>query len=160
MRPATALLVAAFVACMAVVAPVALGASPRVSLTTIEDQVMCTSCHEPLALSQSPQGISERAYIRMLIARGESEQQILDDMVAQYGQSVLALPRASGFNLLIYVLPPAGVLVAVAALLWTLPRWRRRGRLRGAGGAAAVAGARLRPADAERLEEELARSGR
>jgi cytochrome c-type biogenesis protein CcmH/NrfF len=152
-RPATALLVAAFVACIALVPPVALGAGPRVSLTAIEDQLMCTSCHEPLALSQSPQGISERAYIRVLIARGESRQQILRDMVAQYGQAVLALPKASGFNLLIYILPPAAVALAAAALAFTLPKWRRRARA--AAGAHPELAPELAPEEAKRLEADL-----
>jgi cytochrome c-type biogenesis protein CcmH/NrfF len=153
MRVAAALLVAAFVAISALVPPLAMGVSPKVSLTAVEDQLMCTSCHEPLALSQSPQGISERAYIRMLIARGETEKQILRDMVAQYGQAVLALPKASGFNLLIYILPPAGVALAAAALAYTLPKWRRRAR------AAAAAhpdlASELAPDEAKRLDADL-----
>ena len=43
---------------------------PRASLTDIENDVMCVACHEPLAVAQSPQADSERAYIRRLIAQG------------------------------------------------------------------------------------------
>jgi cytochrome c-type biogenesis protein CcmH len=152
---------AAVLAILASASP-ALAATPKTSLTAVEDQVMCTSCHEPLALAQSPQAISERDYIRMLIARGDSEHQILDELVAQYGTAVLALPPRHGFNLLVYVLPPAAVLLAALGLGWSLPKWRRRARdaqaaatAHGDGGSQA-----LDPADARRLDEDLAQFGR
>ena len=50
-------------------------------------------------------------------------------MVAQYGPAVLAKPPASGFNLVIYVLPPVLVAIGVVTLLIAIPRWRRRSRL-------------------------------
>lgn len=119
---------------------------------------MCVSCHTPLAVSESPQGNAERDYIRSLIARGETKAQILHELVAQYGPSVLALPRARGFNLVVYVLPPAGLLAAIAALAWSLPRWRRRARLGSTPGTDPAAA--LAPDDARRLEGELAQFGR
>jgi len=136
-------------------APVALAATakPRASLTDIENDVMCTLCHESLAVAQSPQADSERNYIRGLIAKGESKQQILRDMVAQYGPEVLGRPPASGFNLTVYVLPPAILAVGIAILAFTLPRWRRRTRQvtsRSPGPAPA-----LDPAETARLEHEL-----
>jgi cytochrome c-type biogenesis protein CcmH len=136
----------------------ALGATPRVSLTDIEDQVMCTSCHEPLAVSQSPQGNAERDLIRSLIARGDSKQQILNELVAQYGPAVLALPRAHGFNLLVYILPPALLVIGLGALAYTLPRWRRRAREAVPEGGAGAP--QLDPDDARRLDDDLARYGR
>jgi cytochrome c-type biogenesis protein CcmH/NrfF len=94
---------------------------PRASLTDIENDVMCTLCHESLAVAQSPQADSERNYIRGLIAKGETKQQILNNMVAQYGPEVLGRPPASGFNLSVYVLPPAILLIGTAILAFTLP---------------------------------------
>ena len=114
----------------ALTAPAALASAPRpqASLTDIENDVMCTLCHESLAVAQSPQADAERNYIRGLIAKGETKQQILRDMVAQYGPDVLGRPPASGFNLTVYVLPPAILAVGIAILAFTLPRWRRRTR--------------------------------
>ena len=103
-------------------------AHPRASLTDIENDVMCTLCHESLAVANSPQADSERAYIRTLIAQGETKQQIEKNLVAQYGPEVLGQPPASGFNLTVYVLPPAIVALGVLILVITLPRWRRRAR--------------------------------
>ena len=106
----------------------AAAAATRASLTDIENDVMCVSCRESLAVAQSPQAYAERNYIRGLIARGESKAQIERELVAQYGTAVLARPPAHGFNLTVYILPPAIVLLGAGLLAIALPRWRRRTR--------------------------------
>ena len=150
------IIVAVLAACALAPAAIAGSASrpaARASLTDIENDVMCTSCREPLAVAQSPQANSERDYIRGLIAQGLTKRQIEQNLVAQYGQAVLGKPPASGFNLTVYVLPPAILACGIAILLFTLPRWRRRTR------AAAERTAQPRPAfdsaEAARLEQEL-----
>jgi cytochrome c-type biogenesis protein CcmH len=132
-------------------------AAPRASLTDIENDVMCVSCKEPLAVAESPQAYAERNFIRMLITRGMTKPQIEQALVSQYGTAVLGKPPAHGFNLTVYVLPPALVLIGAAALAFTLPKWRRRSRAAAAAGA--PAGPPLPSEDAKRLEEDLARHG-
>ncbi|MGN6869468.1 MAG: cytochrome c-type biogenesis protein [Solirubrobacteraceae bacterium] len=128
-RTVLRLTAAVLLATWALTAPSALAnAPPRASLTDIENDVMCTLCHESLAVAQSPQADAERNYIRGLIAQGETKQQILNNMVAQYGSNVLGKPPASGFNLTVYILPPAILAIGIAILALTLPRWRRRTR--------------------------------
>ncbi len=133
--------------------------APRASLSDIENDVMCVSCKEPLAVAESPQAYAERDYIRGLIAQGLTKSQIERALVGQYGTAVLGKPPASGFNLTVYILPPALVLVGVAILAVTLPKWRRRAREARAGraGEFVPAGAELRAEDARRLDEDLAR---
>lgn len=128
---------------------------PRASLTDIENDVMCTLCHEPLAVSQSPEANDERDFISRLIAKGQTKPQIERALVAQYGPSVLALPPAHGFNVTIYILPPALLLAGIAVLAVALTRWRRRARAAATGPAAGRPS--LQPTDAQRLETELAR---
>jgi cytochrome c-type biogenesis protein CcmH len=126
---------------------------PRASLTDIENDVMCTICHEPLAVAQSLEADQERTYIRGLIAQGLTKQQILNNLVVQYGVNVLGRPPAHGFNLTIYVLPPAILAVGIGILAVVLPRWRRRTRA-----AAAESDDGLPPLDPveqERLEQDL-----
>ncbi len=142
-------LLAGLAAAVAVAAP-----KERASLTNIENDVMCVVCNTPLAVSQSPQADAERQFINGLIAQGETKAQIERALVAQYGPSVLALPPAHGFNLTVYVLPPAILLVGIAALVVVLPRWRRRTR---AAPTTDAAVAPLAPAEQRRLEEDLAR---
>jgi cytochrome c-type biogenesis protein CcmH len=152
--PALALILVTALAAGVTPALAAAGHS-RASLTAIENDTMCVACHESLAVAQSPEAFSERAFIRDLIAQGLDKRQIENQMVAQYGPAVLAKPPASGFNLLIYVVPPALLVLGVATLVVTLPRWRRRSRL--AANLALPGGPPLDPAEARRLDEDLAR---
>jgi cytochrome c-type biogenesis protein CcmH len=155
-RPARAAV--AVLATLTLAQPAAAATTPRASLTDIETDVMCVVCKTPLAVSQSPQAADERKLINLLIAKGETKAQIERALVGQYGPAVLALPPAHGFNLTIYVLPPALLLAGAAALAFTLPRWRRRTR---ASDAARRDGAPPpEPLDSSRLDEELARYGR
>jgi cytochrome c-type biogenesis protein CcmH len=135
----------------------ALAATPRTSLPDVEDSVMCPSCREPLALAQSVQADDERQYIRGLIAQGLTKSQILTALQAQYGAAVLAKPPAHGFDLTVYVVPPAAVLAGLAALAWALPRWRRRSAAQRAQEDDDAGPPGLAPADAARLEADLAR---
>ncbi|HJS97331.1 MAG TPA: cytochrome c-type biogenesis protein [Solirubrobacteraceae bacterium] len=156
-RPGTrfAGVAAILLAIWALTAPAALASAPRPqpSLTDIENDVMCTLCHESLAVAQSPQADAERNYIRGLIAKGETKQQILRDMVAQYGPGVLGRPPASGFNLSVYILPPAILVVGIAILAFTLPRWRRR--TRAAKSQSPNKPPAFDPAETARLDQEL-----
>jgi cytochrome c-type biogenesis protein CcmH len=138
----------------ALAAPAALAASPhpRASLTDIENDVMCTLCHESLAVANSPQADAERNYIRGLIAKGQTKQQIEQNLVSQYGEAVLGKPPASGFNLTVYVLPPAILAAGILILAITLPRWRRRTRAASRASAPAPA---FDPAESARLEHDL-----
>jgi cytochrome c-type biogenesis protein CcmH len=135
--------------------PSLLGARP--SLLDIENDVMCVVCNEPLAVSESPQADQERSFIEGLIAKGETKAQIERALVAQYGPGVLGRPPANGFNLTIYVLPPAIVVVGIVILAVTLPRWRRRAKA--ARARPGVAGPTLDPSEQRRLEEDLSRFG-
>lgn len=134
----------------------ALARAPRASLTDVENDVMCVTCREPLAVAQSPQAQEERGYIRQLIGQGLDRHQIEQALVAQYGVAVLGKPPATGFNLTVYILPPAILLAGVAVLVLVLPRWRRASR-RAGGGAPALAARALDQADARRLAEDLSR---
>ena len=71
---------------------------------------------------------------------------------------MLGQPPAHGFNLTVYILPPALVLIGAAVLAFTLPKWRRRSRAAAVGAAAsAQAAPQLSPEDAQRLEDDLVR---
>jgi cytochrome c-type biogenesis protein CcmH len=152
-RRATRWIVAAVAVAIAAAAfPAPAVASGRAQLSDIEDEVMCPICGTALGLSQSPQADRERAFIRGLIAQGKTKEQIEDALVAQYGPDVLATPSGHGFDLAAWIVPVFGFAVAGIALLVGVRRWRRRGGGDGDGEQAAIA-----PADAERLESDLAR---
>jgi len=162
LRRTAAALAAAAATVAATLAPaIAIAAAdttPKASLTDIENDVMCVSCREPLAVAQSPQAIAERNYIRNLIAKGLTKAQIEQALVAQYGQEVLGKPPAHGFNLTVYILPPAILIVGIGTLALLLPRWRRRSRANAAA-TAAIPEPSIATADARRLDDELRRYG-
>jgi cytochrome c-type biogenesis protein CcmH len=140
------------VLCLAV-APAASAAQHRAALVQIERQVMCVTCKIPLNVAQSPQADRERAYIQSLIDEGKDEAQVKRALVAQYGSTVLGLPADHGFGVAAYLVPLAAVLLLAGILAVLLPRWRRRTR----GGKGDPPPSPLAPADAARLESDLAR---
>jgi cytochrome c-type biogenesis protein CcmH len=126
----------------------------RPSLTTIERQVMCVTCKIPLNVAESKQADRERAFIRREIAKGDTEAQVKDALVGQFGSTVLGLPGAHGFDLTAYLVPLAAVIALAATALTLLPRWRRRAR---AQATAAPSIPTLSASDSARLDSDLAR---
>jgi cytochrome c-type biogenesis protein CcmH/NrfF len=153
--PLLLLVLVALASLLAVGAPLASAAQPQTTLPAMEQQVMCVVCRTPLSVANGPQADAERRQIRQLIAEGRSEQQIKDVLVEQYGARVLALPKAGGFDLAVYLVPIAALALALALLAFMLPRWRRHARARAA--TPAVAAPALSAEDARRLDEDLAR---
>ena len=108
-------LFASLLALLALAAP-AQAATPQTTLTEIEGEVMCPICGTLLELAESPQSERERALISRLIAEGRTKGEIKDELVAQYGDRVLALPQGSGFDLSAYLVPVIAFLLAVGAV--------------------------------------------
>jgi len=130
-------------------------AAETASLADLEDEVMCTICGTTLQLSSAPQAERERAFINRLIAEGKSKEQIKQALVDEYGEDVLAVPKASGFGLAAFVVPIAGVLIALVAVGLAARRWRRtRGGPPPPGGPAAGG---TSSAESDRLDTDLDR---
>jgi hypothetical protein len=68
------------------------------------------------------------------VARGESDQTILDAFVAEYGPTVLLEPPKRGFNLLAWIFPVAIPLIALILVWEVVRRWKRKTALAPAGG--------------------------
>jgi cytochrome c-type biogenesis protein CcmH len=104
---------------------------PQTTLADIEDEVMCPICGTPLGLaSEAPQAQRERAYIEQLIADCKSKDQIKQALVAQFGDSVLALPGDTGGDddlgdVLVYAIPAASLVLAAGGIAFALTHWRR-----------------------------------
>lgn len=118
---------------------------------------MCVTCKIPLMVADSEQATREREYIKGLIGEGKTEAQVESALVGQYGPAVLALPKASGFDLAAYLVPLAAVIVLAGVLVLLLPRWRTRAR--GQAGEQPDTPT-LGAADAARLDADLARFDR
>ena len=68
--------------------------------------------------------------IKQKLAQGQSEEQIIQFFVAQYGEQVLASPTKRGFNLTAWVLPFAAILAGGGVVYIALKGWVRRGKIR------------------------------
>jgi cytochrome c-type biogenesis protein CcmH/NrfF len=133
---------------LAALSPSASAGAPQASLPDIEDEVMCVQCKTPLNLSTAAVAEREREFIRSEIARGKSKEQIKAGLVDRFGPAVLAMPEDKGFGLTAYLVPVLAGLLALAAVLLWMRRWRRPGVPR-------RRGPPLRPADAKRLERDM-----
>jgi cytochrome c-type biogenesis protein CcmH len=144
-------LVAGVLLALALVSPVL--AASRPSEADLETKLVCQTCHETLDQSNSPQAQQMKAEIRRRIAQGWSERQILDEMVANYGPTVLSTPATHGFDLLAWVLPLGGILVGAAGLGGGAWYWTQRRP----DDPAVAGGPALAPEDEARVDAELAR---
>jgi cytochrome c-type biogenesis protein CcmH len=134
-------------------APAALAAASP-TLPALEPQLMCVTCKIPLNVADSAEATEERELLRELIAKGKDEAQIKQEMVTQYGPSVLSTPSTKGFQLTAYLVPLAVVLALLAVALTLLPRWRRAARARAQTREPVPS---LTSAQAQRLEQDMKR---
>lgn len=87
----------------------------------IDQMLMCPVCPaESIDQAQVPLARQMRQRVRELLAEGASRQEVLDYFADRYGQYVLASPPKSGFNLLAWILPIAGLVAALGAALLVL----------------------------------------
>ncbi len=89
-------------------------------------QLQCPVCEGETA-ADSPSGLAKdmRALIRTRLAAGVSDQQILDEFVGSYGDSILTEPPKRGISLGVWLGPVIGVLLGIVVLGLLLRAWRR-----------------------------------
>jgi cytochrome c-type biogenesis protein CcmH/NrfF len=109
---------------------------PQTSLGDIEDEVMCPVCGTSLELaSEAPQAQDQRAYIQELVDKCKSKDEVKQALVAEFGDNVLALPGDQGGDdlgdVLVYVIPALGILLAAGGIAFAVVRWRRHARAGG-----------------------------
>ena len=141
-------------AALALAAPAAACAHPRTSLAYLEGQVMCPTCHTTLDMSDSAAALQIKAFISKRVAQCATSQQIESELVANYGQGIIAAPSHKGFDLLAWWLPIAGVLGGALVLAVGVWRWSSG---RGTGGPDEEAGSGLDEETERRLDDLLAR---
>ena len=107
------------------VASVGLAANPP-RAADLEAELVCPVCETTLDQSNAPIAEKMKAFIRARIAAGDSEEQIKDALVAQFGTGVLAKPPGGGFGLLAWLLPLAAVLVGAVVVAFLIRSWSRR----------------------------------
>jgi cytochrome c-type biogenesis protein CcmH len=91
----------------------------------IESVVRCPTCEDlSVAQSSAPTAVAVRASVARQIAAGRTDQQIEAYLVDRYGSSIVLDPPASGWTLLVWLIPLLGGLVATAVVVTVLVRRR------------------------------------
>jgi cytochrome c-type biogenesis protein CcmH len=129
--------------------PAAWGERPP-SAADLEAELVCPVCETTLDQSNAPIAERMKLFIRERIAAGDSEQEIKDALVAEFGPGVLATPPKEGFGLLAWLLPLAGLVGALVAVTLLARAWARGRRL-------TPVERPLEPELERRIDEELAR---
>jgi cytochrome c-type biogenesis protein CcmH len=93
-------------------------------------QLQCPVC-EGETVADSPSGLAKdmRDLIRTRLQAGESDQQILDEFVASYGDGILTEPPKRGISLGVWIGPAVGILFGTLLVITLLRTWRRPPRL-------------------------------
>ena len=90
-------------------------------------ELRCMVCqNQSIDDSEAPLARDLRLIVRERLTKGDSDQQVLDFLVARYGEFVLLKPPFEKHTLVLWGLPP---LVLVGGLLWLWTRARRHGSL-------------------------------
>jgi cytochrome c-type biogenesis protein CcmH len=117
---------------------------------TLSQQLRCMVCqNESIDDSDAPLAHDLRVLVRERLQAGDNDAQVLDFLVARYGEFVLLKPRLSWRTAILWAVPPTLLLIGIALLV--LAATRRRGRLQDPGpNLTAAEQARLKKILAER----------
>jgi cytochrome c-type biogenesis protein CcmH len=93
----------------------------------LAERMRCPVC-QGLSIADSPSAsaVAMLSEVRDLLARGYTEQQVLDYFVRAYGEFVLLQPTAEGFNLVVWLLPLAAIAAGGLLIALRLRAARRR----------------------------------
>ena len=110
-------------------------------------ELRCMVCqNQSIDDSAAPLARDLRLLVRERISAGDSDRQVIDFLVARYGEFVLLKPRFSPHTLLLWLIPPF-VLLGGGLALWSYSRRAAR--------SAAAADLTLNPEEQVRLERLL-----
>jgi cytochrome c-type biogenesis protein CcmH/NrfF len=80
----------------------------------LSDELRCPTC-QGLSVKDSEAGFSNsiKDKIRELMKNGKSDEEIIAYFVKRYGEWILRSPTKQGFNLLLWILPGAGIVIGL-----------------------------------------------
>ena len=117
----------------------------------LSKELRCMVCqNQSIDDSDAPLARDLRVLVRERLQAGDSDGQVIDFLVARYGEFVLLKPRFSLHTALLWLGPAAVMLIGALGLLVLARRYR-------AVSGPAAAGATLTPAEQARLSEILGR---
>ena len=94
----------------------------------LSSELRCMVCqNESIEESNAPLAHDLRVLVRQKITEGYTDKQVLDFLVARYGEFVLLKPRLEMHTLLLWGLPPAALLAGMIGIFFAMRR-RNAGR--------------------------------
>ena len=126
-------------------------------VNAIAKQLYCPVCENtPLDVCPTEACRQWRELIRQMLAEGKTEQEIKDYFVANYGARVLSEPPRTGFNWLVYIIPPVLIIAGAGMLFSAFRAWTKPKSAEAGSGQGNEAGASSSEDEyVRRLEEEL-----
>lgn len=125
-------------------------------VNAIAKQLYCPVCENtPLDVCPTEACRQWRELIRQQLAEGKTEEEIKQYFVANYGARVLSEPPRTGFNWLVYVIPPVFILAGAFFLFRSFREWIKPRAVEAGTSAENEAGAPPQDDYIARLEEEL-----
>ena len=140
--------------CVDLLIPLGASAATPTASPDLEDRVRevaselrCVVCQN-LSVADSPSDLARemRNLVRELLQQGKTPEEIKEYFHSRYGDFVLLEPPKRGFNLLVWGLPFAALLLGAGGIYLVARRWAERGQ---------HATPPLDPAYAERVRREL-----
>jgi cytochrome c-type biogenesis protein CcmH len=123
-----AVLIALLLAVIFIVPSLAQGGDPPTDdeVNAIAKQLYCPVCENtPLDVCPTQACAQWRDLIRLKLSQGESEEQIKQYFVENYGARVLNEPPRVGLNWLAYIVPPVVILIGAFFLLRAIQAMRK-----------------------------------
>ncbi|HEY0848685.1 MAG TPA: cytochrome c-type biogenesis protein [Bradyrhizobium sp.] len=117
----------------------------------LSKELRCMVCqNQSIDDSDAPLARDLRLLVRERISAGDTDAQVIDFLVARYGEFVLLKPRLNQHTVLLWLLPPLALMGGGVAL-WVYSNRRRR-----AGAVGEESLMKLTPEEESRLEKLLA----
>ncbi len=115
----------------------------------LSNELRCPTC-QGLSVKDSEAGFSTsiKGKISELIKQGKSDEEIMEYFVERYGEWILRAPPASGFNMVLWVLPGFGIITGLTLVLYRSKYWVEK---------QTKEITRLTPEEEQKIKDDLAR---
>ena len=107
-----------------------MGADVDARFSKLGHQLMCMCGCNQILLECNHVGCAYsermRGELTAAMERADSDSLVLQSFVQKYGNTVLAAPTSSGFNVVAWIMPFAMFVLALAIAVWLVRMWRAR----------------------------------